>query len=170
MVAPAHDAIRGKTLSHDVKIRQAIGKQNAVVNSPVIETTIDKMLTDRGFSTTIQKAIDIYNVDIAIDSPPIAVEVFGGGWHAYGSHKARFHKRIKHLLDNGWSVVIIWLDARRYPFSIGCIDYIDAFAKSLRLNPSTRGQYRVILGNGKDAPISKSYLNTPADIKRLGHS
>jgi very-short-patch-repair endonuclease len=169
MLTNAHLSQVGTIVPDSIKERQAVTRQARLNNSPVIELTAARMLQDAGFCVTPQKAVGIYNVDIAIDSPPIAVELFGGGWHAYGSHRARFHERTKYLLDNGLNVVIVWIDGLRYPFSVGCVDYVIALAETLRRNPSPVSQYRVILGDGQDAPIRKSYLNTPADIERFGN-
>lgn len=168
MVAPAHDAVRGLRRTVDDLTKRALGKEARIGNAPVVETTLLRLLLDNGLAVTHQKAIGPYNVDIAINTPPIAVELFGGGWHAYGRHKARHIKRCEYLLDHGWAIVVIWLDARRYPFGIGCVDYILSFTQSLRHDKALGRQYRVILGNGDVAPIGKSYLNTASIVERLG--
>jgi len=167
-VRAAHIAVRGRTLSFREKHAQALGKEKALCHVVPIETELATTLRTYGFLITQQKAIGVYNVDIAIHVPPIAVEIFGGSWHCYGGHLARFHKRVKYILDEGWHVVIIWLDARRYPLGKGAVEYLIALRQELSGNPASRCQYRVILGNGQLAPIRKSYLNTPADIMRLG--
>ena len=167
-ISAAHAAVRGRILSFREKHAQALGKEKALCNTAPIETELATTLRTRGLCITQQKTIGIYNVDVAIDVPPIAVEIFGGSWHCYGGHLARFHKRVKYILNEGWHVVIIWLDARRYPLGKGAIEYLLSLRQELSGNPPSRRQYRVILGNGQLAPIRKSYLNTPADIERLG--
>ncbi len=167
MTANAHASVRGKPQSFELRARQAITRERNIANSPIVETILANVLRDNGLPVTLHKAIGKYNVDVAVNVPPIAVEIFGGGWHAYGRHAARFLERTKYLLDSGWNVVIIWLDARRYPFSLACADYVIAFADELRLNPTARGQYRVILGDGNLAPIRENHLNTPAIVERL---
>ncbi len=167
MLVPAHAAVRGTTISDDIKARQAAGKQRALSHVSPLDIMLLNDLKSAGLTVTPQKAIHIYNIDMAVESPPVAVELFGGGWHTSGGHGLTFHKRTKYLLDSGWNVVIVWIDKRRYPLGVGCVEYIVALAKSLCLNPPDRSQYRVILGDGNLAPIAESYFNTPADIQRL---
>lgn len=164
----AHAASRGRILSFREKHAQALGKEKRLCHVAPIETELATTLRAYGLCITQQKAIGTYNVDVAIHVPPIAVEIFGGSWHCYGRHLARFHKRIKYILDQGWHVVIIWLDARRYPLRKGAIEYLVVLQQELSGNPVSQRQYRVILGDGQLAPIRKSYLNTSADIERLG--
>jgi len=166
-VAAAHEATRGRTLSHDEKLRQAKGKERTQAHAVVAEFHLISLLAERGISATCQRAIGIYNIDVTIDHPPIAVEIFGGHWHAAGDHKRRFFKRTEQLLNSGWSVVIIWVDGRRYPVSAGCANYIVALAQELGRNIPTWSQYRVILGDGQDAPTSDSYFNSRAIVERF---
>lgn len=166
-VAHAHDAVRGTTTPLVVMQRQAIGRQRKPRTTPV-ERLLSQWLIDAGFPITPQKAVSCYNIDIAIDMPPIAVECFGGGWHASGHHRIIHEKRFNYLLDQGWHVIIVWIDARRYPLSMGARDYIIAFAKEASRDPSMTRQYRVILGDGQTAPSRSSYLNTRPVIETLG--
>lgn len=166
-VAAAHDAARGRTVSYDQQLSMARGKERTQSQVVTTERQLAEMLAARGYPTTLQKAVDIYNIDVAIDIPPIAVEIYGGMWHNTGNHKRRFFERTKHLLDSDWSVVIIWVDGRRYPLGIGSAEYVVALAQELGRNPTAGSQYRVILGNGQDAPITNYYLNHPAVIERL---
>lgn len=168
MLDAAHSSMRGVPLSDELKIKQAIGKQNSLAHISHLDALLWAMLQDSGLNVTPQKAVYAYNIDVAVEAPPIAVELFGGAWHSAGRHGARFHERTKYLLDIGWTVVVVWVDKRRYPFGVGCVEYIVSLAKTLRLDPPARGEYRVILGDGNLAPVAKSYLNTPADIERLG--
>lgn len=169
-VAAAHAATRGRTVSIEEQEARARTKARTLTKAVPIEFDLIDMLSSRGIDTIPQMALGPYNVDVAIDTPPIAIEIFGGGWHAYGDHRALFHKRVKYLLNCNWSVIIIWLDSRRYPLGPAAVDYIVTFVKHLRSQPAGWCEYRMILGNGQSAPIRKSYLNTPADIKRLGCS
>lgn len=166
--AAAHKATKGRKASVLERIKRALTVEKKTIHTSPVEIELAQRLRDRGVNITPQKAVHMYNVDIAVNAPPIAVEVYGGHFHASGSHATRHHKRTKYLLDRGWSVLIVWIHARNYPLGVGCDDYIVSMIDELRRNPSTGSQYRVILGNGKLAPISKSYFNTPADIKRLG--
>lgn len=166
-VTPAHRAMRGRTVPHDQQVRMAQGRERTKSHAVASEYHLADLLRERDFAVTLQKAVDIYNLDIAIDSPPVAVEIFGGHWHAVGDHERRFFERTKYLLDNGWNVVIVWVDGRRYPLGVACADYIATFAQQARRHISDRGQYRVILGDGQSAPATSSYFNSLADIERL---
>lgn len=166
-VAAAHIAARGRTVSWEEKCRRAKALEGYDYLIVPVETELAEFLRSRGLDVTQQKAVGAYNIDVAINLPTVAVEVFGGQWHTCAEHKTRHYKRVKYLLNEGWHVLIIWVDARRYPISVGAHKYIISFTEELRRNPPALSEYRVILGNGEDAPIASSYLNTPADIKRL---
>jgi very-short-patch-repair endonuclease len=165
--AAAHAATRGREVSFSELCEHAAGRELHQSGIVPVETELAAQLRKAGLDVVQQKAVGPYNLDVAIDTPPVAVEIFGGGWHSTGRHKSRFHKRIEYILDEGWAVVIVWLDARHYPLGVGCTEYIIALAEELRCNPTARREYRVILGNGDAAPIRQSYLNTPADIERF---
>ena len=114
-----------------------------------MNSTFAARLSERGLDVTPQRAIGPYNLDIAVNAPLIAVEIYGGKWHSTGTHRIRHFERCKYLLDLGWNVVIVWVDGLRYPLDIGADNYIVAFVEQLRRAPTVRGQYRVILGNGR---------------------
>lgn len=166
-VAAANDASRGRTPPRDRQIKQAQGRERTKAHAVAAEYELADLLRDRGYPSALQKAVDVYNIDIAIDSPPIAVEIFGGHWHASGDHERRFFKRTKYFLDSGWNIVIVWVDGRRYPVGVACAEYIVAFAQQLGRDIPARSQYRVIFGDGQDAPTADSYFNSPAVIERL---
>lgn len=167
MTSNAHTAMRGKKRSTEDLKSRALGKELARSHSTPVEDSLALRLNQCGFMVTQQKAIGLYNVDIALHTPPIAIEIFGGRFHASGFHAARFHERVKYILNSVWHVLIIWIDAKYHPLSAECDKAIISFSEELSLNPSSSREYRVILGNGKLAPISKTYFNTPADIERL---
>jgi very-short-patch-repair endonuclease len=167
-VAAAHRAAIGRKISVAEKIARSKTVEIRQSHVSPIEIELAKRLRNMGLDIATQKSVYFYNVDIAVNSPPIAVEIYGGGFHNSGDHATRHHKRTKKLLNLGWSVLIVWIDARRYPLSVGCDNYVIEFIDELRRNPTPRGKYRVILGNGQPAPAISSYFNAPADIKRLG--
>lgn len=167
MLNNAHASTRGKTVTEDKLINRAIGCERKSPNVAHAESVLADWLRERGLNVIPQKAIGKYNVDLAVQVPPIAVELFGGGWHAYGSHRERFAPRVEHILNAGWAMVIIWLDARRYPLSVACADYIVTLTQEISRQESPRCQYRVILGDGQPAPAIESKLNTPAFVERL---
>lgn len=163
----AHDAMRGTKRGYAELVARAGGKSRLCKTTPV-EDKLTAALRARGLSVVQQRGIGPFNVDVAIKEPRVAVEVFGGNFHASGRHLARHWKRCEHILDAGWTLVVVWVDGRRYPFGIGCTEYIVTLCNELRALPSERRQYRVILGNGNPAPAFGSYLNCGADVERLG--
>jgi len=171
LLTKAHAAIRGRKISREAKLKHAITVEKRWESfASAAENVLASNLAALGYTLVQQKAIDIYNIDIALNEFPLAVEVFGGGWHAQGFHKRRFHERIKQIFDSGWNVIIVWVDGRRFPLTADCANYIHAFVQQSSVHPSVSREYRVIFGNGELAPISELYLNTPADIERFSHS
>lgn len=166
-VKAANIAVRGKTKTRGAKIRQALGKEKYLTNVSPVESVLADRLTG-SFSTTQQKAIGFYNVDIAVNIPTVAVEIFGGGWHSYGRHKNRFAKRTKYILDSGWHMLIVWVDGRRYPLGETGISKIVSFVDEAGRLPSGIRQYGVILGNGDPAPVSDRYFNSRPIIEGFG--
>ena len=166
----ANIAARGRTISTGTLLKTSATRE--LLLDPVfisgLENALAIQLRKAGLLITQQKSIGIYNIDIAIDEPPIAVEIYGGNFHSFGKHLDRHFKRTKFILDQGWPVIIVWVDNRSHPLTIGCCEYITAFTQEFRLNPSLRRQYRVILGNGQTAPICKTYLNTRAIVETFG--
>lgn len=167
MLNAAHDAARNRVVPDTERILRAQTRESRVAHASPVEHTLAAALRDAGYFVTQQKAVWKYNVDIALQPPSIAVEVFGGGWHAKGRHLTRFHQRGKYILDAGWHMVIIWVDGLRYPLGVDGVNRVIAFAQEFSRDPAAPRQYRVILGDGQDAPVRENYLNTDADIKRL---
>lgn len=139
----AHDAVRGSNRTFDELCRRAIGVERARSNQSAVERAMLAMLPD----ATPCKAIGPYNVDLALGT--VAVEIFGGGWHGGGHHAARWPERIRYLLDQGWSVVVVWVQQPRYPLTVAAAEYVIALSEFTRSNPTATAQYRVIRGNGQ---------------------
>jgi G:T-mismatch repair DNA endonuclease (very short patch repair protein) len=169
MLTNAHIAMRGRVVSDSEKILRAQTIQNVCSRSSWYETQLSDWLKEMGIMITRQRAVHIYNLDIAINEFPIAIEIFGGGWHAYGAHRTMFFKRSKYLFDHGWSLIIVWIDNIRHPLVINCANEIVKYINIFRQNPPAISEYRVILGNGYSAPIRNTYFNTPTIIETLGH-
>lgn len=149
LMAAAHRAQRGRRKPLEQKIKAAATRERLQTHVSDHEKQLAEALRARGIQVTPQKAIGPYNVDLASGS--IAVEVFGGGWHAYGIHRKRTPERLRYILDEGWNLVIVWASANRWPVGPGACDYIVAFAQEASGDPSMRGEYRVIFGDGQDA-------------------
>jgi len=167
----AEDRIRRSAIA-----KSSAGRRAASKHSNLSEITQDEILFAKlvnevfpdGTVVVPQLAVGDYNIDIAIPEHSIAVEVFGGGWHSCGDHAARHIERTKYILDQGWSVVIIWTARVQHPLEIGGARYLHALAEFLGRNQSTGRQYRVIWGDGKVPATSKSKLNSRAVMESLG--
>lgn len=161
----AHDAVRGVKRSDEEILKRSAAREAVVAGSSQLEDAFAGFLADRGIEFVRQKAIGKYNVDFALTSCPVAVEIFGGGWHNSGRHASRHPERIEYLLSQSWSIVIIWATTRwgggSY-FDQRCADYVVSLAKILSTRPSGRGQYHVIRGDGKYASVSSLESNKPS--------
>lgn len=163
---PAHDAARGRKCSfEEMSKRAATREARPVLNCA--EKSICEALSE-WFEVAPQKAFGKYNVDVAIKKPAVAVEIFGGGWHNSGHHKARFIDRSRYLLNSGVSLLIIWVDARRFPLTRCAAHEARAFADFVSGNPSAVGHYRVISGNGQVLAELSNHFNDRATIEALG--
>lgn len=143
----AHDAVRGKPVAMEVKIKQAIGKQRTLPNVSPIETLLADMLKARGIATIPQQAIGPYNCDLG--AYPVAVEIFGGEWHWSGRHLLRTPERFRYILNAGWHILVVKVTPRRDPLTEATADYVAAFIETVSRDPSLIREYRVIRGAGE---------------------
>lgn len=88
-------------------------------------------------------AVGPYNCDIGIS--PIAVEVWGGGWHP----KPIDIERTKYILNAGYSILYVDLDQRRYPLGHIVTNYVVSLYETTRMNPSGKRQYWMVRGDGE---------------------
>jgi very-short-patch-repair endonuclease len=166
LTSAAHKAVRGRHATIAEREKRAKTIEIKGIGISTSENIMVEMLQSQGIKNiTQQKAIGIYNVDIAIESPRIAIEINGGGWHIQSHHTLLHHKRVPYLTDRGWNVVIIWIDARRYPLTIEAANYVISLIKKLRLHKPKRGQYHVIRGNGESVSILSSQFNCLPVVK-----
>src|SRR5690606_21844214 len=93
------------------------------------------------------QAVGPYNADLG--AFPVAVEVFGGHWHSHGRHAERLPKRTRYFFDRGWNVYIIWDYAHVHALSRSVTGDLIPFIERSRRDPTFRGQYRVVWGNGQ---------------------
>lgn len=155
----AHDAVRGKPRSHKELCKRALTRQNTFTSfASSYEQDIADELTNRGIKFVPQLAIDKYNIDFAIGGS-IAFEVFGGNWHAYGRHRARFDERSKKLFDSGYTIVICWIGFNHRFSPSGIADYLISLNEILRSDPSASCKHYVIGGDGKPCSVGSSNLN-----------
>lgn len=149
-VAAAHAAVRGMTRPDDDLIRRAIGKQASLAHATAEEREVADALIGLGLEVVLQQAVYKYNVDVGVH--PVAVELYGGAWHAHGRHAARFPQRCKDLADRGWNLHIIWAG---YPGQPDVLDVsrvtqdVATYYERSSSDPSFRRQYRMIWGHGE---------------------
>ena len=148
LTAAAHEAVKGRKCSINERVKRAITKQCKGGFDSRTEEILAHMLQERGFSVTPQKAIGIYNVDIAVNGTPVIVEIFGGGWHTSGNHLARHRKRFDYLLNSGYFPIIVWVDGTRFPLESGAADYIIACIQDIRGTKPVWSKEKMIRGNG----------------------
>jgi very-short-patch-repair endonuclease len=112
------------------------------------EKELRERLLSRGFCFSSQFPIATYNIDLFW--APVAVEV-----HASSAHPLQYpnaKKRLEYLLNGGFWVIFVVVRTWRKEFILeeGAVDQIVFFIEESRRNPSGRGKYRVIGGNGKE--------------------
>lgn len=156
-VQAAHAAVRGRTRSFEELCLAANTREKRRLHASPQELRLQSWLNERGIHMISQKALGPYNADLG--AFPVAVEVFGGNWHAYGQHAARFAKRTRYILDQGWNLVIVWASNRKrrdeaIAVTPTAADYIAAFFQESSSDPTIRSQYRVIWGDGQPVPTS----------------
>jgi len=151
-VKPAHQARRGQSVDHSEKVNRAQAREKAAQNGNIPlghhEPALADTLSAKGLEITQQRAVDAYNIDVAIDAPPIAVEVLGRPLN----RKARrvFRDRVKSLFNAGWGVVYVTAYEWRTDICITSIaNQLHSFAEHPRWNKATiSGQYWVIGSDG----------------------
>lgn len=149
LAAAAHAAKRGRPNSESAQIKMAAARCRRV--GP-LESTIQQSLEQAGIDCEQQFPIGKYNCDLLckIDpwaaTPSVAVEVWGGGWHFHGKHRARFPERTKYILSSGYSIAFLaimnefaWNDRA----AENLITHIDALSRL----PASTCQYRMIWGD-----------------------
>lgn len=163
--AASHAAVTGTKRTIEDLSRRAIGKERTTAHATAGERLFASWLNERGAQSVLQKAIGPYNCDIA--AYPVAVEIFGGNWHAYGRHIARFAKRCNYILNSGWTMLIIWCNKDGGPITISAAEYTIAFLEETRRDPSLIGKYRMIWGNGQVIPLESDNVVNRAIVNAL---
>ena len=153
----AHDAIRGTVKSQE-KLCEYARRRHGTIPANATELLYAAWLRLRGFKVVHQHAVGPYNCDLTIPAVGVAVEIFGGNWHGHGKHAATFAERAQYILDQGWLLVIVWVNQREKRLSEASADYLAALIEQARRDPSLRGQYRVIWGDGQVVPTEGCQL------------
>lgn len=105
-----------------------------------------------------QFAIGRYNLDVALPELRIAIEITGA---VCNLRRPAALQRHKYLIDSGWSVLyVFWRPIQKglvYMDTAAVRDNFLTFSEITRSNPSQRGCYRMIRGDGQ--------LITPSSLK-----
>lgn len=142
--AAAHEAVRGRSVPIAEREQRARTNARRRIGSNA-ERALHRMLDARGITVTPQQPIGPYNCDLACH--PVAVEIFGGGWHWHGRHLARSADRLRYLLDAGWDVFVLHVPA----FSRLTGSDADELARYIdrrRGEPAAVREYRVVRCGG----------------------
>lgn len=145
-VSAAHEAVRGMVRTDEDLFARALTRERIQSHGTDEERMMVAWLSDRGIESVPQKAIGKYNIDVA--AAPVAVELFGGGWHSHGLRGSRLPERTRYIADQGWNLLIIWTH-KVHPLSVVVADEMVSYIQRSRSDPTFRRQYRVIWGDGK---------------------
>jgi len=154
----ANASVRGSRKSLEFRCKVARGRERGQRNVSPTDRDCAGMLAALGYTSTLSKAVGPYNVDVALDAAPVAVEIFGGCWHSGGSHAVRHRKRFDYLIDAGWFPIIIWVTGQ-YPLQASAIDKVVALAELVRSGKAKRRKEQVIWGNGHPCAVGKRKLD-----------
>jgi very-short-patch-repair endonuclease len=156
--------------------KRAITRERRQVQIDPNETALAEWMRRRGIGGLVQqKAIGRYNCDIA--ATPVAVEVFGGNWHAYGQHGARLDRRTRYILDAGWDVMLVWANTVLHPLTEVVADEVVSFVEAARRRPPGPREYRVVWGTGQliaagsadDDQLTLEPSGSRSDYRRASH-
>lgn len=146
MLSGAWNASRGRIDTIDTKIMRANTREQNLIGCGGFEEDVANLFENIGFEVVRQKAVHIYNIDIAIPAHRIAVEVFGGNWHSL--HNAKERQHVEYLLDNNWFVFIIRISKGVFD-KRGITDQFRSLLDRFGGYEALSGKYGVVRGNGK---------------------
>ena len=113
MTQAAHDAVRGTKLTQEQLQKRSKSVQRAGRLSAGEMAMLS--LLDRFLVTAVPLlSCGPYNIDIAVLSTRLAVEIDGGGWHQSERKKIQDAKKTQYLEDRGWHVLRVGTDRGRF--------------------------------------------------------
>ena len=142
----AHDAVRGTKKTHADLCKRAATKARIAKPGSAAEEALGGRLAAMGLPVSFQRAADKYNIDIAVGDS-VAVEVSGRA--KKGVNAERIPERVKYLLDAGWALVLVWARKSQCPISDAAAEYVASLYELVGRDPTARGHYWVIWGDGK---------------------
>lgn len=152
----AQEARRGSPDSAAALRKKAIAAEKYLYKAGEFEPECFEYLCDAGFDPIPQKAVNKYNIDIAVGN--VAVEIHVSTCNPLTKEYSR--NKVIYLTNNGWNVIFVWISYRRNKILSrrACEDVV-SFIKHSQANPSFVGQYRVIRGTGKFYSAGSLYGN-----------
>jgi very-short-patch-repair endonuclease len=157
LASAAHQAARGRVQTLEEKIKRArTGGQRVGPGEHVLA----KCFSDLRIEFETQKPIHIYNVDFVIDGR-IAVEPSAKGTTSL--HYPEWRERTKCLIERGYSVLAIRY--KRLSALRGCLDQIVTDLNSMRCNPATICEYRVVQCGSEDTTLVRREDGTFAAVE-----
>ena len=156
IVSKAHDAVRGRVHSEEEKVRRAKTRHELQLGISTYARELQLPLEKLCGRVHLEWPVGRYNLDLALDAFPIAVEIHGGGWHSSGRHAARRTERLEYLRRCGWSIVEVWqIQSGWDPLAVAY--QIGAIHKLLGPNPPAIGEHWMLRCDGELAPALRSY-------------
>jgi very-short-patch-repair endonuclease len=165
LISAFHAKIKGKRPDEFAE-RYAVARQKSKSLANKSEDILAGFIRACGIDVTQQKAVGIYNLDIALEALGVAVEVFGGNYHSFGSHERSHNTRCERIFNEGLKLLVVWTDIK-HPITKDGADQVIAIAKVMSSDPSPRSKYRMIYGDGREVPKISSKLNDGARVERL---
>lgn len=141
-------ASRGRTDSTESKVKRALGFfRNQSKQAGLYELDLAAILTGLGLDISWQYPIRHYNVDLAICIDRVAVEV-QSYQHRMPTSSIR-SERIENILDDGWSVLMVYIPQKAVPDLCAIAQQIHSFCKLARRDKSISGQYGMVGCDGQ---------------------
>jgi very-short-patch-repair endonuclease len=132
-----HDKVRGSKQPYDGLVKRAIGVQETGELNEA-EQEFLQIANANNIKVIPQYAVGIFNIDFAIPSAKIAIEIDGGEWHKYGRKTAIDNRKNVFLKQRGWNV--FRFSNRRGIRTVQIdADYAITILKILALNPTING-------------------------------
>lgn len=160
--AAAHDAVRGRhaTVAERVKRARTVERSATIEKASKGERLVAETFMSRGYDVTLQKAVHVYNLDVAVGDR-FAVEVYGGGWHSMAERRKKETERLEYLISAGWRLVYLW-DTHFLPITTYAAEKCVSILKMTSVDPSSGGEYWVVRGDGKVTTAARRYMTDDA--------
>lgn len=154
----AWDGRRAGSDSVAVRTARAVAIQARGLKVFRHEAELAGALRQRGFPCTQQLAVGPYNLDIAVDGLPVAIEVIGAP--PWEFRKIKLRQRTEYLLDLGWLVIFVRYHRRIRPVVIDhAAQQLVAYLDLARKDKTVFGQYGMVIGHPEYSPTSRYDLD-----------